>query len=262
MKIEELLANTSNYTNGRVQPIKYIVIHYTANNGDTARNNCIYFQGTGRNASAHYFVDENEVYRSVKDSDTAWHCGTSGTYYHADCRNSNAIGIELCSRKDSKGKYYFKDEVIKKAAELTKELMERYSIPIENLIRHYDVTHKVCPAPFVNDISQWVDFKVRLEDKKEIKDFDSAIKKLVDIGVINTFEFWYNAAKCINYIDRLIINSANKCKNTKSHSKLDLNKAIELMVKADVITTTDYWYNAVKCVKYLEQLIINIAEYI
>ena len=37
MEIKEILAHTSNYTKGRKQPIQYIVVHYTANNGDTAQ---------------------------------------------------------------------------------------------------------------------------------------------------------------------------------------------------------------------------------
>ena len=58
-------------------------------------------------ASAHYFVDENSVYQSVEDKNIAWHCGAK-KYKHSTCRNS--IGVELCSRKDSNGNYYFKDK--------------------------------------------------------------------------------------------------------------------------------------------------------
>ena len=151
-------AHSTNFKAGRTHPIKYIVIHYTANNGDTAKNNADYFARTANlQASAHYFVDEKEVWQSVKDTDTAWHCGGS-SYKHKTCRNSNAIGIELCSRKDAKGNYYFKDEVVNRAAALTKELMKKYNIPVENVIRHYDVTGKICPAPMVKDESLWKEF--------------------------------------------------------------------------------------------------------
>lgn len=155
--------NSTNYKTGRTSDIKYIVIHYTANNGDTSKNNADYF-ANNRNlsASAHYFVDEKEAWQSVKDTDTAYHCGTTGAYKHSYCRNANSIGIELCSRKDSKGNYYFKDATVKNAAELTKDLMVKYNIPITNVIRHYDVTGKVCPAPMVNDVSLWNKFKEML----------------------------------------------------------------------------------------------------
>ena len=151
--------NSTNYKAGRTSEIKYIVIHYTANNGDTAKNNADYFANNQNlSASAHYFVDENTVWQSVKDTDTAWHCG-SKVYNHPYCRNNNSIGIELCSRKDSNGNYYFKDETIKNAAELAKSLAGKYNIPAANIIRHYDVTGKMCPAPMVNDISLWNRFK-------------------------------------------------------------------------------------------------------
>ena len=34
MEVKEMLANSSNYTKGRKQEIKYIVVHYTANRGN------------------------------------------------------------------------------------------------------------------------------------------------------------------------------------------------------------------------------------
>ena len=160
-------AHISNFKKGRSSAIKYIVIHYTANNGDTAKGNLNYFANNQNlSASAHYFVDENEVCRSVNDTDTAYHCGGK-TYKHKSCRNSNSIGIELCSRKDSKGKYYFKDETINRAASLTKELMKKYNIPVENVIRHYDVTGKICPAPMVNDEKLWKEFLAMLSNEKK-----------------------------------------------------------------------------------------------
>ena len=159
MKINKLIAHSSNFTKGRKQKIQFLVIHYTANNGDLAKSNCNYFKSPNRNASAHYFVDEKEIWESVEDNDIAWHCGTSGKYYHSKCRNDNAIGIELCSEKDSKGNYYFTNETINNAVGLVKMLMEKYNIPIENIVRHYDVTHKNCPAPFVNNNTAWDNFK-------------------------------------------------------------------------------------------------------
>lgn len=160
-------AHASNFKKGRTDSIKYIVIHYTANNGDTAKNNLNYFANNQNlSASAHYFVDENEVCQSVKDTDTAYHCGAK-TYKHKYCRNSNSIGIELCSRKDSNGKYYFKDKTITNAVAITKELMQKYNVPVENVIRHYDVTGKMCPAPMVNDEKLWKEFLSMLSNGKK-----------------------------------------------------------------------------------------------
>ena len=45
-------------------------------------------------------------------------------------------------------------------------LMKKYNIPIENVVRHYDITRKICPAPFVNNITNWQNFKNKLEEEK------------------------------------------------------------------------------------------------
>lgn len=156
-----ICANSGNFTPGRSQNIAYIVIHYTANNGDTAKNNCLYFQNNVVKASSHYFVDENEAVQSVQDSDTAWHCGAS-SYVHPTCRNANSIGVELCSRQDAEGTYYFLKETQQRAAELVRQLMETYGIPAENVLRHYDVTGKKCPAPYVENPAAWQSFLDRL----------------------------------------------------------------------------------------------------
>ena len=165
MNINTVYAHTSNYTKGRKQLIKYIVVHYTANDGDTARNNGNYFSQPNRNASAHYFVDENEIIQSVKDTDTAWHCGAK-SYKHELCRNDNSIGIEICSEKDEQGKYYINESTQNNTIELIKQLMQKYDISIENVLRHYDITGKLCPEPFVRNQVQWLDFKQKLIEKE------------------------------------------------------------------------------------------------
>ena len=158
-----LLPNSSNYkTANRTQDnIKYIVIHYTGNNGDTAIGNVNYFKNNVTKTSAHFFVDESSIYTSVPVKYIAWHCGTSGTYYHNECRNSNSIGIEMCSIIVN-GKYTFKSETVNNTRNLTKYLMNQYDIPISNVVRHYDVTHKNCPEPYVKNESAWSDFKNRV----------------------------------------------------------------------------------------------------
>ncbi len=160
-------ADPSNYRAGRTAQIRFLVIHYTANDGDTAAGNCSYFAAPDRGASAHYFVDERGWAQSVADADTAWHCGAQ-RYRHPECRNANAIGIELCSRKDAAGQYYFCEQTVANAAALTRKLMAQYGIPGSRVLRHYDVTGKNCPAPFVGHPAQWEAFLKRLEEKDDM----------------------------------------------------------------------------------------------
>lgn len=210
--------NSANYKKGRTSPIKYIVIHYTSNNGDTAKNNVDYYSSAVVKASAHYFVDEYDtVYQSVLDSDTAWAVGAT-KYVHPYCRNANSISIEMCSRnRNGSGRsatdngWYFKDETVNNAIALTKELMAKYNIPIENVIRHYDVTGKICPAPYANDVSKWNDFKRRLTEVKELESVNDIVWELAERGIITDKALWMKklqedsnaywlARKTVNYI--------------------------------------------------------------
>ena len=131
--------------------IRYLVIHFTANDGDTAKNNADYFAREAPGVSAHFFVDEKEIWQSVREKDVAWHCGTRGMYFHPYCRNANSLGIELCSRKQGE-KYCFAPETVKNARNFVRFLMKKYDIPLANVVRHYDVTHKkvICSSWTIN----------------------------------------------------------------------------------------------------------------
>ena len=172
--MEFVACNMANYRAGRTQPVRYIVLHYTANDGDTAKNNCDYYARTaGLQASAHYFCDEYGAMQSVRECDTAWHCGARA-YWHPECRNGNSIGIEMCSRKRADGSYCIKPETVANAAALAREIMQRYGIDTDHVLRHYDVTGKRCPMPWVDDPAQWTAFLAMLtpEHQNEEEDED------------------------------------------------------------------------------------------
>lgn len=181
MEIRFKQANAGNFlaaSRGKAQ-IDYLVIHFTANDGDTAQNNADYFARENISTSAHYFVDENAVWQSVRDADIAWHCGTRGTYYHPHCRNANSIGIELCSRIEG-GKYVFRPGTVDNAVQLARQLIGKYGIAADHVVRHYDVTHKNCPAPFVENAAAWQDFKRRLTEQ-EVDDMTAdEVKQIIE----------------------------------------------------------------------------------
>ncbi len=156
-------AHRSNYGAARnTANIKYIVWHYTGNDGDTAASNALYFQGANRKASSHYFVDDNTIIQSVPDNYTAWSVGgsrykdyqtTGGAALYGVCTNSNSISIELCGTKKD-GTRRASDITLENAVALTIRLMNTYQIPLSNVIRHFDVTGKYCPAYYM-DASAW-----------------------------------------------------------------------------------------------------------
>lgn len=149
-----------NFKEAENREISYIVIHYVGA-VSTAEANCKYFENVDRQSSAHYFVDEDSIWQCVEEKDIAWHVGAK-TYYN-DCRNSNSIGVELCCKKDKDGIWYFEPATIENAKELVSQLAQKYNIPAERIVRHYDVTRKMCPEPYVRNEEAWQDFKNMLD---------------------------------------------------------------------------------------------------
>lgn len=153
--------SSGNYDNMSSRSVAYVVMHYTGNSKDAAKANANYFKTSGRNASAHFFVDDTAIYQSVELRDKAWHCGTSGTYYHNSCRNTNSIGIEMCC---TAGNYKISDKTKKNAAYLCAHICKLLGITASGVdtyvLRHYDVTHKNCPAQMAGaNNAEWTAFK-------------------------------------------------------------------------------------------------------
>lgn len=162
---------------GKTRPasaIRYLVIHYTGNDGDTDANNAKYYQDHVVKASAHYFVDDDSITQSVEDLGIAWAVGgkkwadcpkTGGGALFLTANNYNTLSIELCdNRRD--GQIMATEATLERAAKLARALMEKYNIPIERVIRHFDVTGKHCPAYFM-DAAAWEAFKGRLTEKED-----------------------------------------------------------------------------------------------
>lgn len=161
------IANRSNYGSARdLNTIKYLVIHYTSNDGDSDEGNGKYFHNNVVKASAHYFVDDDSVTQSVPDNYAAYSVGGKCQSNHHPlykvCTNSNSISIEMCDCNKN-GIVEITDKTLENAIELGRVLMKKYSISIDRVIRHYDVNGKACPNcnNFLND-NAWNTFKSRL----------------------------------------------------------------------------------------------------
>jgi N-acetylmuramoyl-L-alanine amidase CwlA len=163
-------AHPGNYDDEAKRNTSYIVMHYTGNDDDNAENNAKYFNGNDVDVSAHFFVDETRIHQSVELRDEAWHCGTDGKYYHSKCRNANSIGIEMTTA----GKYKISAETIENSAYLCAYLCEMLNIKSSDVdtyvLRHYDVTHKRCPAQFVDNPNEWGAFKSKVKSILKAKE--------------------------------------------------------------------------------------------
>lgn len=187
-----VLANRENYGSSRsASSIKYLVFHYTANDGDHDTNNAKYFRDNVTYNSAHYFVDDDSITQSVPDLYSAYAVGgdkwsdtkqTGGGLMYGIIKNANSISIEMCdTQKD--GVLQATEATIERAAALGRALMEKYDIPIENVYRHFDVNGKHCPA-YLMDAQKWADFKKRLEDEPDVT--EERVKEIVAEAVKTT----------------------------------------------------------------------------
>lgn len=183
-KTKTLIANRKNYGSKRnTSVIKYLVYHYTANDGDTDEANAKYFHNNVVKASAHRFVDDDSVTISVPDNYTAYHCGgglqgSKGHKFFKICTNTNSIGIEMCDTIRN-GKYEVSAKTRANAIALGKEIVKKYGIKKENVIRHFDVTGKNCPAYFVKDEEAWKKFRNEIFEEEKEKEKSTVGKEKV-----------------------------------------------------------------------------------
>ena len=155
VQIKQMIVSKSiqnRLTYGGKNPVKYIMIHQTANTSKGANaymHAKLQANGNSRQASWHYQVDADNIYQSFPDTAQAWHAGNR--YY-----NQNSIGIELTVNSD--GNYI---GTVEHGAELVKYLMNKHNVPISNVIRHKDASGKYCPRELLdgkNGIT-WAKFK-------------------------------------------------------------------------------------------------------
>jgi N-acetyl-anhydromuramyl-L-alanine amidase AmpD len=146
-----------------------IAVHYVANKGSSAIANRNYFNTTKTAVSSNYLIGlEGEIICCIPPDEISW-CTNSANAY--------APSIEAC-HPDSTGK--FNTKTYKSLVELTAFLCKRYNLTEKDVIRHYDVTHKVCPKSFVpankggtddNNNTAWKKFIADVKLAIEGKDF-------------------------------------------------------------------------------------------
>lgn len=143
--------------------VKYIAVHFTA--GSTSK------EGTAlatrnvflkRRASADFVVDDAQIVQinpnlrnyycwSVGDKKNPYSGG--GTLYGM-ATNKNTVSLEICSnlKKGFDAKYpnhegwYFTEAALKNALKLIRYLMQEFGLSKYAVVRHYDVSGKLCPG--------------------------------------------------------------------------------------------------------------------
>lgn len=154
-----------NYGGGRSKSnIKYLVLHWTANTskGANAMNHYKYFQNNNVGASAHYFVDDEQIIQIVGDSTIAYAVGGNQGYGVAlnGATNENSLSVEMCVNNGYSQKMY------ENTVELFKELKRQY--PKAKVCRHWDVTRKDCPHEFTGNSTRWNNFLKDIEKPRKV----------------------------------------------------------------------------------------------
>lgn len=160
--------------------IRYIAIHYTAGSS-SAPGRALHVKSVfeKRQASADFCVDDRDIVQfnpdlnnyycwSVGDKKNAYSNG--GTLYGI-ATNRNTISIEICSTLKQGASssaanhsgWSFTDEALANAVRLTKLLMKKFNIPRERVVRHYDISGKLCPG-----IVGWNGEYLNSEDGKKL----------------------------------------------------------------------------------------------
>ena len=140
--------------------INNIVIHYTANPGSDAVSNRDYFEGLKdthtTKASSHFIVGlTGEIVQCVPTWEIA---------YASNNRNMDTVSMETC-HPDETGSYT--KETYASMVELSAWLCLKFDLKETDIIRHYDVTQKICPKYFVDDEDAWAQFKEDVKIKLE-----------------------------------------------------------------------------------------------
>lgn len=138
---------------------KGIVIHYVANPATTAKQNRDYFEGLKdthtTKASSHFIVGlDGEIVQCIPTKEIA---------YASNNRNYDTIAIEVC-HPDETGK--FSEKTYQSLVKLTVWLANKYYIQDKNIIRHYDVTGKLCPKYYVEHEDAWKKLKDEIEKER------------------------------------------------------------------------------------------------
>lgn len=168
---------TQNEYSRPARPLKKVtkvVWHYVGNPKSTAKNNRDYFEslkdgrkdGNGKllYVSSHYVVGlAGEILQCIPESEWS---------YCSNDANSYSISIETC-HPDVTGKF---NEASEKAlVELTADICKRHGLnPITDIIRHFDVTGKICPKWYVDHPA---DFTKAKEAVKTVLFTSSAVKE-------------------------------------------------------------------------------------
>lgn len=146
--------NGSGRRGERLSGVNDIVIHYVGNPGTTAQQNHDFFDQPDTTVSAHFLVGlDGEIIQCIPLDEVS---------SASNERNGDTISIEVC-HPDATGQFNQKtyDSLVK----LTAWLCDYCDIGRDHVIRHYDITGKLCPLYFVEHPDAWEQFLLDVKNE-------------------------------------------------------------------------------------------------
>ena len=146
--------NGSGRRGERLSGVTDIVLHYVGNPGTTAQQNHDFFDQPDTTVSAHFLVGlDGEIIQCIPLDEVS---------SASNERNGDTISIEVC-HPDATGQFNQKtyDSLVK----LTAWLCDYCDIGRDHVIRHYDITGKLCPLYFVEHPDAWEQFLVDVKNE-------------------------------------------------------------------------------------------------
>ena len=147
--VDVQLIDTGNARSGiKMKHINDIVIHYTGNPGSTAQNNRDYFEKSTTEVCSHFVIgiDGKIIQCLPLDEMSA----------ASNQRNNDTVSIEVC-HSDESGE--FSKKARNSLVEFTAWLCNNFDLSEKNIIRHYDITGKICPKYYVDNEEKWNELK-------------------------------------------------------------------------------------------------------
>ena len=138
MKIDSVYSPNFNKKKRSKNSIKIIVIHYTGMQSE--RESLARLCNSRSKVSSHYLINKNgKLIQLVPDLYIAWHAGKS-FWKNDKSLNYSSIGIEISNPGHDHGYKVFEKKQIECLIKISKILIKKYKIKIQNVLGHSDIS--------------------------------------------------------------------------------------------------------------------------
>lgn len=199
--------------------VQAIVVHYTANPHANAEDHQEFFDGADggnyRYAGAHIFVDKDEAVEVIPLNEVAYQANerepklatlrATAPYYPEGNANLLTLSIEMCIEEDGS----FHPNTVERTRLVVKYLQDKFpqlKDTKNRVVRHYDVTGKICPKPFVDSEAAWKSFLNSIDQVEKKKSKSAAKPKSKPSYVGKRAESIYRGSEGLDFYSKPTFN--------------------------------------------------------